>query len=164
MLSLTRKTDYALIALCHLAQESGRICTAREIADRHHLPSALLMNVLKALAHKDLLISIRGAKGGYRLAIPAGVLTLADVIQAVEGPVRFVQCNGHDGSAASDCEILDTCPIRGPIGVIQARLESFLSEITVADLASNLGMTGDSGMVTVNIAQPAQNARSAVAS
>src|SRR5690606_10453865 len=80
MLSLTRKTEYALIALFHLARESERVCTAREISARYHLPPALLMNVLKCLASGDLLLSTRGAKGGYRLALPPEAISLSAII------------------------------------------------------------------------------------
>ena len=151
MLSLTRKTDYALIALCHLAHEPGRVCTAREISERYHLPAALLMNVLKLLSHSDLVSSTRGAKGGYQLGIAAAEISLANIIEAVEGPVQFVQCSGHDGESAGGCEIVETCPIRGPVGAIQKRLEEFLSGITLKEIAVNANMTCVSDVVPVNV-------------
>lgn len=153
MLSLTRKTDYALIALCHLVHQTHRVCTAREISEQHCLPGALLMNVLKGLSHNELVSSTRGAKGGYQLARSAESISLAEIIGAVEGPVRFVQCAGHsmDSGATGDCDIVETCPIRGPIGAIQARLETFLAGITLAELASNAKMPSLSNVVPVNI-------------
>ncbi len=147
MLSLTRKTEYALIALFHLARESERVCTAREISARYHLPPALLMNVLKCLASGDLLLSTRGAKGGYRLALPPEAISLSAIIAAVEGPVRFVQCVDE----AAPCDIAETCPIRDPVMAIQARLETFLSDITLAELAAHSRLPESAGMVPVSI-------------
>ncbi|HPF38198.1 MAG TPA: Rrf2 family transcriptional regulator [Phycisphaerae bacterium] len=135
MLSLTRKTDYALIALCHMAAQPNRVCTAREIAERHGLPQSLLMNVLKSLSQSDLVESTRGAKGGYRLGKGPTEITLSAIIEAVEGPVKFVQCATHKEGDDPSCDIMETCPIRRPVQVIQHRLEAFLAGIVLADLA-----------------------------
>ncbi len=137
MLSLTRKTDYALIALCHLAGLTERVCTAREIAEHHNLPQSLLMNVLKALSQSDLVESTRGAKGGYRLGRASAEITLAAIIKAVEGPVKFVQCATHQDGDDPACDIIDSCPIRGPVQVIQRQLEAFLEGIVLSDLAEH---------------------------
>ncbi|MCB9857454.1 MAG: Rrf2 family transcriptional regulator [Phycisphaerales bacterium] len=137
MLSLTRKTDYALIALCHLAGQPNRVCTAREIAEQHSLPQSLLMNVLKSLSQSDLVDSTRGAKGGYRLGKGPTEITLSAIISAVEGPVKFVQCASHQEGDDPACDIMESCPIRGPVQVIQHRLEAFLAGIVLADLAEH---------------------------
>jgi len=154
MLSLTRRTEYAVIALCYLAQNKDRICAAREIADQYNMPSALLMNVLKALSHTDLVNSTRGARGGYQLGLPEDAITLSSVILAVEGPVQIVPCagraenedavgsngNGHDPvksdmkDAPETCEMMGVCPIKIPVQRIQSRLEELLNEITLADM------------------------------
>ncbi|MCA9255347.1 MAG: Rrf2 family transcriptional regulator [Phycisphaerales bacterium] len=135
MLSLTRKTDYALIALCHMAAQQDRVCTAREIAERHGLPQSLLMNVLKSLSQSDLVESTRGAKGGYRLGKGPTEITLSAIIEAVEGPVKFVQCATHKEGDDPSCDIMESCPIRRTVQVIQHRLEAFLAGIVLADLA-----------------------------
>ena len=158
MLSLTRRTEYAVIALCYLAQNKGRICAAREIADQYNMPSALLMNVLKALSHSELVSSTRGARGGYQLGLSESAITLSSVILAVEGPVQIVACAGRaeatseatvgsngngngDGLAKSGtkdtsdgCEMMGLCPIKIPVQQIQSRLEELLNEITLADM------------------------------
>lgn len=139
MLSLTRKTDYALIALCHMVGQEDRVCTAREIAERHGLPQSLLMNVLKSLSQSDLVASTRGAKGGYKLGKGPTEITLAAIISAVEGPVKFVQCATHQDGDDPACDIMESCPIRGPVQVIQHRLEAFLAGIVLADLADQQG-------------------------
>jgi Rrf2 family protein len=134
MLALTRKTDYALIALTHLAQNAGVVCTAREIAEKFHIPAALLMNVLKTLNQGELVKSVRGAKGGYSLAIEPEGVSLASIIRVIEGPVRFVQCSGESSDHVDECELSEVCPIKLPLQRIHARLENFLRQITLADI------------------------------
>jgi Rrf2 family protein len=104
MLTLTRKTDYALIALTHLSQNKESCTSAREIATLYGLPLPLLMNVLKLLGQQGLAKSSRGPKGGYQLARSPNEITLHDIILAVEGPIQLVQCIGHDVSHLEDAE------------------------------------------------------------
>lgn len=135
MFTLTRKTDYALIALCHMARRPQEISTAREIAERYHMPAALLMNILKQLAQAELVRSIRGSKGGYTLAMPPGQITLEDVIRATEGPYRFVQCTAESKDESPPCDLIDHCPISGPVRRVHAKLRAFLTDVTLAELA-----------------------------
>ena len=135
MFALTKKTDYAIVALSHLAQRPDRVCTAREIAERFHVPPAMLTNILKKLAHEELVRSIRGAKGGYTLSRPADQITLETIIRAIEGPVRFVQCTAEPGAGVPICEITETCPVMGPVRKVHDRLTSFLNEVTLSDFA-----------------------------
>jgi len=138
MLALTRKTDYGLIALCHMARHPGEVCTAREIAERYKVPQALLMNVMKTLNQGGIVKSIRGARGGYSLAGRADGITLSDIIKAVEGPIRFVQCAGAEGqSDESSCDLLDTCPVTRPVRQVHEQLDAFLRTITLAQIASD---------------------------
>lgn len=134
MLALTRKTDYAIIALTHLAQNRGNVHTAREIAEMFHIPTALLMNVLKTLNQGELVRSVRGAKGGYSLALSPEVITLAEIIRVVEGPFRFVQCSGESAAHEATCELTDVCPVKLPVQRIHTRLENFFRQITLADI------------------------------
>jgi len=92
VLLLTRKTDYALVALVHLARRAEALVSARELAQRSHLPLPVLMNILNALAHCGLVRSVRGSRGGYRLARRPEDVTLADVIEAIEGPIGLTMC------------------------------------------------------------------------
>jgi Rrf2 family protein len=140
MLAITRKTDYAFIALMHLAQDPDGCVSAREIAERYGVPLPLLMNILKQLTHEGLANSSRGPRGGYSLAMPAGEITLYDVVRAVEGPIQLVQCMElREGETAEenshDCNLAGCCPVRSPIQRIHDRLVAFLEEITLEDLA-----------------------------
>lgn len=134
MLALTRRAEYALIAMCHLARVGSRVVSAREIADRHGMPLPLLMNVLKSLTQSGLVRSIRGSHGGYSLAGLAGDVTLSDLVEAMEGPIRLVRCVGQPHAEAT-CDISANCRLRAPILRVHERLKRFLDTITIADLA-----------------------------
>ena len=135
MFALTKKTDYAIIALSHMAQCPGVVCKARDIADRFHMPAALLMNVLKNLCQGELVRSTRGVKGGYALALPPDEITLDSIIQVVEGPVRFVQCAGELPAGEANCELLANCPVTRPVRKLHNRLKEFLKQVTLAQIA-----------------------------
>lgn len=137
MLALTRKTDYAIIALSHMAENEERVCASREIAERFGVPTALLMNVLKTLCRQDLVTSSRGAKGGYRLARSAAEISLSDIIFAVEGPVHFVQCTERTDGSTVRCDLTEVCPVRKPVLQIHRRLNEFLREITLGDIVTD---------------------------
>ena len=92
MLSFTRKTDYALISLAHMARGQGNCCSAREIATHYGMPMPLLMNILKMLNQHGITRSIRGPRGGYQLAKAPKDVTLHDIIVAVDGPVALTHC------------------------------------------------------------------------
>jgi Rrf2 family protein len=144
MLTLTRKTDYALIALSHLAANQGRVVSAREIASKYKVPLALLMNLLKLCAAHGLIESVRGARGGYRLGRPADKITLVELIEAIEGPLRLAQCRGLTepqgdiqpaDKDAGTCQVGSCCPVRVAINNVHMRLQGFLSEMTIAEVA-----------------------------
>ncbi|TWT45770.1 HTH-type transcriptional regulator IscR [Phycisphaerae bacterium RAS1] len=136
MLSLTRKSEYALIAVCHLARAESRVVSAREIAAQHHVPLPLLMNVLKVLGQAGIINSVRGARGGYSLSTPAEALTLSELIEAVEGPVRLVRCGPpHEAHADGACDLSGRCLIKQPVLRIHEELRRFLAGITLAEIA-----------------------------
>ena len=151
MFGLTKKTEYALIALTHLAREremrgngvaegdanSGRCrASAREIADQYGVPLPLLMNILKTLTQHGLVQSTRGARGGYCLAQPAEQISLQNVIQAIEGAVSLTQCTAEDGGETKGlCELTPNCPVRGPVRLINQRFRDFLSQVSIAEIA-----------------------------
>ncbi|MHC4563521.1 MAG: RrF2 family transcriptional regulator [Planctomycetota bacterium] len=136
MLGLTKKTGYGLVALAHLARAEGELCSAREIADAHDVPVALLMNVLKELAAADFVESVRGSRGGYKLAREPSEVTMDDIVTALEGPVRLAECVRH-GSEIDDhttCELIDRCLAADPIHRVQRRIADCLKEVTLAEL------------------------------
>lgn len=140
MLSLTKKTDYALIALCYLAERRNQTVSAREVAEAFHMPAALVMNILKTLHHSGVLMSTRGTKGGYRLIADLARISVYDLIEMLEGPVHLTECSGPPlGPGESrNCKVgPSACPIQAPIHALHRKLVSFLKEVKVADVVLN---------------------------
>lgn len=136
LLALTKKVDYGLIALSHMALHRQRVVTARDLAERYHLPPALLMNILKTLAQRGMVRSSRGPRGGYELVIEPDAITLDEIITAIEGPVRLVQCLDAEHAAPSErCDLACKCPISGPVRRLHRKLKEFLGEVTLAQIA-----------------------------
>ena len=132
MLRLSKKTDYALIALKDLASSPhGASSSAREIAARYKIPVELMAKVLQRLAKRGLLASHHGKRGGYHLARPAPLISVADVIQALDGPVMVTACSDIDES----CDQYSTCNVRDPLWRLKDRLVRTLSEFTIDELA-----------------------------
>lgn len=137
MLALTKKTDYALIALSDLARQRDVLCSAREIAERYGVPLPLLTNILKNLAKAGIVCSERGASGGYRLARDAMKTNLHELITAIEGPFQFVRCAGEPDEIKVNCDLEPCCPIRQPAHRIRRRLKELLEEVTLAELVED---------------------------
>lgn len=138
MLALTRKTDYALVALAHLAKQGSERVSAREIATKFRLPVPVLMNILNQLAHGGLVTSARGSKGGYRLARRPEQITLADLIDVVEGPVRLALCCSSEPAVEErECDLTDVCPVIHTIQNLHASLRRFLDQVTLEQIVSD---------------------------
>ncbi len=135
MLALTKKTDYALIALSYLARRVEGLMSSRELARVSRVPLPILTNILKTLAHAGMVVSERGSTGGYSLARHPESINLHELITAVEGPFHFVQCVSTGGEAhRSPCELEPCCSIRLPAHRIHGRLKKFLETVTLAEL------------------------------
>ena len=136
MLALTKKTGYGLIAMTHLAKRPDRLSSAREIAERFGVPTSLLMNVLKELAAAGYVESVRGAHGGYRMARRPEEINLADMIAALEGPVRLAECVTDQAGTEAECtcQVMARCPITDPVHRVHRRLRDFLRKVTLAEI------------------------------
>jgi Rrf2 family protein len=99
MLRLSKKADYALMAMKHLALrgDRGSSC-AREIAEQYDIPIELMAKVLQRLVRGGLLASHQGTRGGYELARTPAKISVADVIQAIDGPVTVTACSTEQGN------------------------------------------------------------------
>src|SRR5215510_13377751 len=111
---------------------SGEYRSAREIAARHNIPPALLAKLLQRLARKGLVASHHGIKGGYQIARPASEITLWEIIEALEGPLRGVDC-AH--ATIEDCASSGTCDARRPVRAVQRKIAEVLERTTLSDLA-----------------------------
>src|SRR5215207_11005099 len=94
MLRLSKKADYALMAMKHLAtRPDAASASAREIAEQYDIPIELMAKVLQRLARRGLVTSLQGTRGGYRLARETARISVADIIKAIEGPLKVTACS-----------------------------------------------------------------------
>ena len=134
MLRLSKKADYALIAMKHLAMKAGSPSTsAREIAEQYDIPIELMAKVLQRLVRTGLLVSTQGTRGGYALSRAAQSISVADVIQAIDGPFTVTACSTDN----NDCEQYGKCSIRDPLWQIKERIVAALATVSLAQMASD---------------------------
>jgi FeS assembly SUF system regulator len=131
MLRISKLTDYGIVLLATFAERPfGATCNARELALATHLPFPMVGKVLKTLAQAELLVSHRGAKGGYALARPSEAITVAEIIEALEGPIALMECSAGPGH----CHQEATCRVRDPWQTIHGAIRSTLSRVTLGGL------------------------------
>jgi len=149
MLRLSKKADYALLAMRHMAAHADRgSLSARELAEAYDIPAELLAKVLQQLVRARLLESHQGIRGGYGLARPAAAMSVADVIQAIDGPLTVTACSDTDHS----CDQYAKCNIRDPLWRIKDRIVSALAATSVAELAADMSAAPPpSGFVQVGV-------------
>jgi Rrf2 family protein len=134
MLRLSKKADYALIAMKHLALRGDGSSSAREIASLYDIPIELLAKILQRLVRRGLLVSQQGTRGGYQLARMPALVSVADVVQAIDGPVTVTACSTTEGA---NCEQFAKCNVRDPLWRVRERILSALGECTIAELAAD---------------------------
>jgi len=132
MFKLNRLTDYAVVVMSQMARRLDEVRTAPQIAQDTGVPLPTVAKLLNALAHGQLITSRRGAAGGYTLVRPAERITVAEIIQALEGPIALTAC--VDGSA-DGCDVESLCPMRGNWNKVNRAIHGALSQVTLADMA-----------------------------
>ena len=130
MLKLTKKADYALISLRHLALGRGA-ASAKDIADAYRIPQPLLSKILQTLARNGLLASEQGTHGGYHLARDPHEITALEAIRVIDGPIILTHCFTEH----SECDQSELCTVREPLRKVHEGILSLLSNITISDLA-----------------------------
>jgi FeS assembly SUF system regulator len=130
MIRMSRLTDYAIVLLAHLAR-SERTLTAQELAVRSGVPQPTVSKLAKALSRAGLVVSTRGRHGGYGLARPAEAISVAEIVEALEGPIGFTDCSTPGQPV---CGIED-CPAKGNWDPVTRAVHGALSGLTLAALA-----------------------------
>jgi Rrf2 family protein len=121
------------MAVRHLALNSVHAsASAREIAEQYDIPIELMAKVLQRLVRAGLLISTQGTRGGYTLSRPSSAISVADVIQAIDGPFTVTACS----SEKNDCEQYSKCSIRDQLWQIRERIAATLGTVTIAEMAA----------------------------
>ena len=132
MFRLNRLTDYAVVVMAQMALRDKTTSTASAIARDTGVPLPTVAKVLNALARDGLIVSQRGAAGGYGLSRPAAEIGVADIIQAIEGPIALTAC--VDGST-NHCDVENLCPMRGGWDKVNLAIRGALDSVTLADMA-----------------------------
>jgi Rrf2 family protein len=139
MLKLTKKADYGLMAMKHLAEHAGA-CSAKDVAEAYHIPPEALAKILQRLVKAGLLQSQHGINGGYTLAREAGTITAFEVIRAIDGPLFITSCVTVRG----ECDQSDRCTVREPLRRVNQSIEEVLRGIKISE------MKDDTELVTIS--------------
>jgi len=131
MLKLTKKADYGLIAMRHLAEHADLgACSAKDLAEMYSIPQEALAKILQRLTKAGLLFSQYGTNGGYTLSRDPRTISALEVIRVIEGPLFITSCSASDG----DCDQSDTCTVRGPLRKVSRSIEEVLNRLTIWEM------------------------------
>jgi Rrf2 family protein len=152
MLKLTKKADYGLMAMKHLAEHAAEgACSAKDVAESYGIPPEALAKILQRLAKAGLLHSQHGINGGYTLARDAHEISAYEVIRAIDGPLFITACITVRG----ECDQTERCTIREPLRKVNQSIEDVLKSIKIAemtegnDAGSNEGKKALSELITL---------------
>ena len=130
MFKITRKLEYALIALRYIqGQSEGNVVSAKEISGVYRIPLQLLAKILQELTKHDILEAVQGAHGGYRLKKSLDEMNMTALIQILEGPIGIMDC-----SIDTKCVQLDICNIRKPINRVNDAIISMFDNLTLSEI------------------------------
>ena len=130
MLRITKMTGYAVLILANLALHDNKLLTAKEIASETHISLPTTQKILKKLNRKNLVISKQGASGGYSLDPETKKLSVATLLEKLDGDLSITQCSSND----DQCEVEDFCNIGNAWQMINQRVQWALNDITLGDL------------------------------
>ena len=130
MLKITRKVEYALIAVRHLKENPKKLISVSEISKLYGIPKEVLAKTMQKLAGANIVSSVKGSHGGYKATSKASKITLNDFFEILEGPTAIMDCYFDSG-----CNHLTNCNIRGPINKINDSIRNLFDSLTLADIA-----------------------------
>ncbi len=130
MLRMSKLTDYGTVVMTYLAREPGRLHAASEIAAHIHVAVPTVSKILKTLVREGLVVSHRGVKGGHTLARSAQDISMAEVIDAMEGPIALTECSSAEGICVQET----SCSIRDSWQKINVVIREALSGVTLAEM------------------------------
>ena len=134
MFKLSKKADYGLIAMKHLANHRDQhACSANEIAEEYGISATLMAKVLQKLAKNTLVAAKHGSTGGYQLTKDPGRISALDVITAIDGPVLITSCVTSHGT----CDATERCSVKEPLRRVNESIMEVLQTVTVAQLSED---------------------------
>jgi len=132
MFKLSKKADYGLIALKHLANHrQGHACSANDIAQEYGISATLMAKVLQKLAKQGLVAAKHGSTGGYQLARQPDKISALEVLTAIDGPVLITSCVTSHGN----CDASERCSVKEPLQRVNESILNVLSMVTIAHLS-----------------------------
>lgn len=131
MLRISKMADYATLIMVQMAREKDKVSSVKDIASQIHVPEPSVSKLLKLLSKSGLVLSQRGSKGGYSLALAANEISVLDIIQVVEGRTGITECSFIDG----ECALQPVCLTTANWQVINKAIATALDSVTLADLA-----------------------------
>jgi len=133
MLKLTKKADYGLIAMRHLAEHAAEgSLSAADLAEMYSIPQEALAKILQKLARAGLLTSQQGMRGGYMLARDPRQISALEVIRAIDGPLFLTSCTSDK---RGDCEQTDRCTVREPLRRVGESIQEVLGRLSIHDMS-----------------------------
>jgi FeS assembly SUF system regulator len=139
MIRLGKMTDYGLVLMSQIARRPPtEVHTARDLAIECHLPLPSVSKLLKKLLQNGLLTSHRGIKGGYNLAREPHLISLAEMVSALEGPVALTECSTD---ITGLCDLESLCPIKDNQRIISQVIRGALEKVTLSDLIRPMRLT-----------------------
>ena len=130
---LSSMADYAVVTMSAAARHCGMVrVSAAQLAEETGLPVPTVQKVVSLLTAAGLLRSSRGAGGGLKLARPAAAISLADIVEAIEGPIALTSCVD---SGKHDCGLESACTVRPHWGVVNAAMRGALADVPLTRLA-----------------------------
>ena len=131
---LSHLADYAVVLMTAAARrDAGERLSATELATETGVPLPTAQKLMGQLAARGLLSSVRGASGGFALARPPAEISLADIVEAVEGPIAMTVCSGHEGP--SDCALDAHCRVKPHMGIVGNAVRGALGAVSLQELA-----------------------------
>lgn len=146
MLRISKLSDYAIIILGRMAKAPGETYAATDLAEAAGVANPTVSKVLKALTRSELLVSSRGARGGYRLARAPEQTTVASIIHAIEGPIALTECGLHHAR----CEQSASCHVQGNWSVLNRAIQTALEAVTLADMATPMTQAPEGFHIPLN--------------
>jgi len=136
-LGTSKAADYSILVVVYLASlPQGTIKSKAELAQVLRLPSDFLSKLLQKLTHVHIIRSIKGIKGGYALQRAPEEITLRQVIEAIDGPFRLVECLGEDGTV---CIRSDLCyNISRKLRTVQNNINAVMEQVHFGEMAGNI--------------------------
>ncbi|WP_262692633.1 SUF system Fe-S cluster assembly regulator [Kordiimonas aestuarii] len=133
MIRLTNLADYAVVLMCEMTHTDNRV-SAQDLSAATSIPAPTVAKILNALGRAELLKSHRGLKGGFALARKADEITVADIIEAIDGPISLTHCAE---TGTSDCCFDDICQMRPRWQVINSAVKGALADVKLSAIATH---------------------------